>query len=49
MIKKNIVVITAIKPKDKNLDKFGGWTWMENSIKSWQYWCDKHDYKLVIC
>jgi hypothetical protein len=48
MIKKNIVVIPAIKPKDKNLDKFGGWTWMENSIKSWQYWCDKNNYKLVI-
>ena len=29
--KKNIVVIPMIIPKDKNLDKFGGWEWMLNS------------------
>ena len=45
---KNIVVITMIIPKDKNLDKFGGWKWMEYSKKAWQFWCDKNGYELVI-
>ena len=45
---KNIVVIPMIIPKDKNLDKFGGWTWMEYSKKAWQFWCDKNGYELVI-
>ena len=45
---KNIVVIPAIKPKDSNLDKFGGWGWMEYSIKAWSYWCQKRGYELVV-
>lgn len=45
---KNIVVIPAIKPKDKNLDKFGGWGWMSYSIEAWTFWCKKHDYELVV-
>ena len=45
---KNIVVITMILPKDKKLDKFGGWRWMEYSKKAWQFWCDKNGYELVI-
>jgi hypothetical protein len=45
---KNIVVIPMIIPKDKNLDKFGGWGWMGYSKQAWQYWCDKHGYELVI-
>jgi len=48
MNKKNIVVIPAIIPRDKTLDKFGGWEWMGYSIKAWKYWCDKHNYELVI-
>ena len=42
---KNIVIIPIIIPKDKDLDKFGGWRWMEYSKQAWQYWCDKHGYK----
>ena len=45
---KNIVVIPMIIPKDKNLDKFGGWEWMTYSKKAWQFWCDKNGYELVI-
>lgn len=45
---KNIVVIPAVKPKDKSLSKFGGWQWMEYSIEAWTYWCKKYDYELVI-
>ena len=45
---KNIVVIPMIIPKDKNLDKFGGWEWMTYSKKAWQFWCDTNDYELVI-
>jgi len=47
-MKKPIVVIPAVTPKDKNLDKFGGWDWMDISKTAWQYWCDKNDYQLVI-
>ena len=45
---KNIIVIPMIIPKDKKLDKFGGWRWMEYSKKAWQFWCDKNGYELVI-
>ena len=45
---KNIVVIPMIIPKDKDLDKFGGWEWMLNSKKAWEYWCNKYGYELVI-
>ena len=45
---KNIVVIPIIVPKDKNLDKFGGWRWMGYSKQAWQYWCNKHGHELVI-
>ena len=46
--KKNIVVIPMIIPKDKDLDKFGGWEWMLNSKTAWEYWCNKYGYELVI-
>ena len=45
---KNVVIIPIIIPKDKDLDKFVGWRWMEYSKQAWQYWCDKHGYELVI-
>jgi len=45
---KNIVVIPAVTPKDKNLDKFGGWNWMDISINAWKFWCKKNDCELVI-
>tara|TARA_R100001443_G_scaffold94073_1_gene100703 strand:+ start:1217 stop:2008 length:792 start_codon:yes stop_codon:yes gene_type:complete len=45
---KNIVVIPAVTPKDKKLDKFGGWNWMDISKNAWKYWCDKNGYELVI-
>ena len=47
-MKKPIVVIPAVTPKNKNLDKFGGWNWMDISKKAWKYWCDKNKYELVI-
>ena len=46
--KYNIVVIPSIIPKDKTLDKFGGWEWMDYSKKAWKFWCDKNGYELVI-
>jgi len=45
---KNIVVIPMVIPKDKNLDKFGGWEWMSYSKQAWQFWCDTNGYELVI-
>ncbi len=48
MKKYNIVVIPSIIPKDKTLDKFGGWEWMDYSKKAWKFWCDKNGYELVI-
>ena len=45
---KNIVVIPMIIPKDKKLDKFGGWEWMDYSKKAWQFWCDKNGHELII-
>ncbi len=45
---KNIVVIPMIIPKDKDLDKFGGWEWMKYSQKAWEYWCEMYGYELVI-
>jgi len=45
---KNIVVIPAVQPKDKNLDKFGGWSWMSYSIKAWKFWCKKNGHELVV-
>jgi hypothetical protein len=45
---KNIVVIPAVTPKDKKLDKFGGWNWMDISKKAWKYWCKKNGHELVI-
>jgi hypothetical protein len=45
---KNIVVIPAVTPKDKNLDKFGGWNWMDISINAWKFWCKKNDCELVL-
>ena len=47
-MKKSIVVIPSVTPKEKKLDKFGGWGWMDISKKSWKYWCDKNNYELVI-
>ena len=47
-MKKPIVVIPSVTPKDKKLDKFGGLNWMEISKKAWKYWCDKNGYQLVI-
>ena len=35
-------------PKDKKLDKFGGWKWMEISHKAWEFWCDKNNCELVV-
>jgi hypothetical protein len=43
---KNIVVIPAVQ--NKELDKFGGWSWMEYSISAWKYWCSKNNCELVI-
>jgi hypothetical protein len=45
---KNIVVIPMVIPDEKKLDKFGGWGWMEYAKTSWEYWCNKNGYKLVI-
>ena len=45
---KNVVVIPAVQPKDKKLDKFGGWGWMSYSIDAWKFWCDKNNHQLVI-
>ena len=45
---KNIVILPIVVPKDKKLDKFGGWTWMDYSKEAWGFWCKKHDYELVI-
>ena len=45
---KNIVVIPAIKPKSSNLDKFGGWSWMQYSITAWEYWCNQNNCELII-
>ena len=45
---KNIVILPIVVPKDKKLDKFGGWKWMDYSKKAWEFWCEKHGYKLVI-
>ena len=45
---KNVVVIPAVTPKDKKLDKFGGWGWMDISKKAWKFWCEKNDHELVI-
>ena len=47
-MKKPIVVIPSVTPKNQKLDKFGGWNWMEISKKAWKYWCDKNGYQLVI-
>ena len=44
---KNIVVIPIIKNKEHE-SKYGGFDWMGLSEKTWQYWCDKHNYELVI-
>ena len=35
---KNVVVIPMIIPKDKDLDKFGGWEWMKYSQTAWNYY-----------
>ena len=45
---KNVIVIPAIRPEAKNLDKFGGWGWMQYSIDAWRFWCDKNSYQLVV-
>ena len=45
---KNIVVIPMMIPKDKDLHKFGGWSWMEYSKKAWEYWCKKNNCELII-
>ncbi len=47
-MKKPKVIIPSETPKDKKLDKFGGWGWMDISKKAWKYWCDKNGYQLVI-
>ena len=43
---KNVVVIPAIQ--NKSQDKFNKWSWMDCSIKAWQYWCDANNCELVI-
>ena len=48
MDKKNVVLIPATIPKNKGLDKFGGWDWMTYSIDAWKFWCKKNDCELVI-
>tara|TARA_R110001592_G_scaffold166015_3_gene400835 strand:- start:988 stop:1773 length:786 start_codon:yes stop_codon:yes gene_type:complete len=45
---KNIVILPIVIPEDAKLNKFGGWEWMDYSKKAWQYWCQKHGYKLII-
>jgi len=45
---KNVIVMPMVIPKDKRLDKFGGWRWMEISHKAWEFWCDKNDCELVV-
>ena len=45
-MKNNVVFWTGIK--NENLStKYGGFNWMDYSKKSWQYWCDRNDVKLV--
>jgi len=48
MSQNNIVVIPIVVPKEKQLDKFGGWGWMDYAKQAWQFWCDKYGYELVI-
>ena len=48
MKSKNVVVITMVIPKDKKLDKFGGWEWMSYTKKAWEYWCEKNNCELII-
>ena len=43
---KNTVVIPAIQ--NKELNKFGGWSWMDYSITAWKYWCKQNDCQLVV-
>ena len=46
-IKKSIVIIPAVVNTKLN-DKYGGWNWMDISIKAWKYWCEKNNHELVI-
>jgi hypothetical protein len=39
-MKKSIVIIPAVVNTKLN-DKYGGWNWMDISIKAWKYWCKK--------
>ena len=43
----NVVFWTGIK-NDSLSTKYGGFDWMDYSKQSWQYWCDKHNVKLVV-
>ena len=43
---KNTVVIPAIQ--NKELNKFGGWSWMDYSITAWKYWCKQNDVNIKI-
>lgn len=43
---KNIVVIPAVVNND--LQKFGGWSWMQCSIDAWTYWCKKNNCELIV-
>ena len=46
-MKKSIVIIPAVVNTKLN-DKYGGWNWMDISIKAWKYWCEKNNHELVI-
>ena len=46
-MKKSIVIIPAVVNTKLN-DKYGGWNWMDISIKAWKYWCKKNGHELVI-
>jgi len=46
-MKHNVVFWTGIKNESLST-KYGGFDWMDYSKQSWQYWCDKHNIKLVV-
>jgi hypothetical protein len=48
-MKKNVVFLVAVKSKDPKLDdKHGGFKYLDVSIRTWKYWCEKNDVELFI-
>jgi len=45
--KKNVIFLVSVKNEGQS-EKYGGFSWMDISRKTWEYWCEKNNCTLFV-